>query len=151
MFVSSTLRVFALSFFRFAVFLCRSVFALLCLLLRCPVHASLLRILFFLSFVASECRLPLLFFSCRVPVHLCIFFSLGVLYISLPSLPPPCVSPLWSFIPLSWGFLFFFFFAVGSGMLFYTLCSPFFAAVARPCLSSGFPVSLDCSVLLRFH
>ena len=43
------------------------------------------------------------------------------------------------------------FFAVCSGLLclLSTLCCPFFAVVALPCASSGFPVSLlACSVLL---
>ena len=84
--------------FCFRGFLCRSVFVLLCLLLRCPVLASLLRVFFLLLFVASPTVGCLSSFSLVVVRFACVsFFSLGVcLFLWWPTLPPPCVSPLGS-------------------------------------------------------
>ena len=79
----------------FRCFVCRSVFDLLCLLLRCPVCAYPLRIFLFLSFIVSP---PVIYlsFSLVVARFTCVFFfSLAVcIFLCLPSFPPPCVSPL---------------------------------------------------------
>ena len=149
LFVSSTLRDVLLSFFALlSLFLCHSVFDLLCLLLRCPVLASLLRVFFFLSFVASP-TVGYLSFSLVVVQFSCVsFLSLGVAY-SFGGLP--CLlhtSPLSVVLTSSLlRLLILSFIAVGSGMLSSPLCSPFFATMALPCASSGFPV-FTCSVLL---
>ena len=141
---------FALALFALlSLFLCRSVFDLLCLLLRCPVLASLLRAFFFLSFVASLTVGYLSSFSLVVVRFSCVsFLFLGVVYSfgGLPCLLHPSLlsvvlpSSLLRLLILS-------FVAVGSGMLSSPLCSPFFATMSLPCASSGFPV-FTCSVLL---
>ena len=146
--------VFALSFFSicFRWFLCRSVFDFLSSI--APVSCAYFPapVFFLLSFVAS----PIVFWlSCLylvvvwfTPVS---FFSLGVcLFLCLPTLSPPCVSPLCCLYFRSPGVSFLFFLC---RWLRYVLSSlftllPFFATVALPCTGSGFPVSLACSVLL---
>ena len=128
----------------FGLRLALSLAPMFCLCLPAPVFQFLdVRCL-------SDCRLPLLFFSCRGPVHACLFLLAWSLYISLFAFFPSSLSlsTLWSLLPLSWGFFFFSFFAIGSGLLSYTLCSPFFTAVAQPCTNSGFRVLHACSVLL---
>ena len=97
----------------------------------------------------SDCRLPLLFFSVVLRFQ-CVSSFLWAFVSSLSSLP--CLLPAFLFLvalpSALLRLLVLSFLAVGSGMLFYTLCSPFFAAMALPCARSGFPVSLACSVLL---
>ena len=88
---------FALSFlFCFRCFFAIRSSTCFNLLLRCPVLASLLWFFFLLSFGASPTVVWLsylylvIFRFTRVS-----FFSLGVcLFLCLPTLPPPCVSPL---------------------------------------------------------
>ena len=111
MFVSSALWGVLLSLFLFCFwgFHCCSVFYMLCLLLWCPVPASLLRVFFLLLFVTSDCRLPLLFFSSRCPVHLCLFlfpWSLSLPWVAYLA-SSLRLSSWWSFLPLSCGCFFF--------------------------------------------
>ena len=169
MFVSSTLRgVCSLFFVVLSVFLCCSVFALLssitpvsCACFPSPVFLFYCRSLplrlssgslssLFLVFrgVCLLLRLPCLYLVVVRCSHVS-FFSLGVcLFLCFAYFASfLCLSSLLSLLQRSWGF--FSFFAVGSGLfcLPSTLCSPFFVAVALHCASSGFPVSLACSVL----
>ena len=154
MFVSSTLRGVCSLLFSFCFRCFFAVRSSTCFVYCSGVLSVLTRSGFLLFFLVvrclSDCLPPLFFFHSRGPVHSCLFLLAWSLYISLFAFFPSSLSlsTLWSLLPLSWGFLFFSFFAVGSGILSYTLCSPFFAAVARPCTNSGFPVSLACSVLL---
>ena len=79
----------SLIFILLSMFLCRSVFYLLCLLLRCPVRAPCSGFSFIIVRCLSSFSLVVFRFT-RV-----FFFSLGVcMFLCLPTLPPPCVSPL---------------------------------------------------------
>ena len=120
----------------------------------CFVYCSSVRCLLPCSGFFSCCSWPLRLsatssFSLVVVRFSCVsFLSLGVVYSfgGLPCLLHPSLllvvltSSLLRLLILS-------FVAVGSDMLSSPLCSPFFAMMALPCASSGFPV-FTCSVLL---
>ena len=136
---------FVFSLFAFlSLFLCRSVFDLLCLLLRCPVLASLLRVFFFLSLVASSAVGYLSSFSLVVVRFSCVsFLSLGVVYSFRGSpclLHPSLLSVVLtsSLLPL----LILSFFAVGSGMLSSPLSPLSSLRWLCPALVPGFQFSL---------
>ena len=116
-------------FILFLVFLCCSVFALLssialvsCACLPAPVF------LFMVVRCLSDCRVALLSLFSRRPVHSCLFsFHLEfVLFLYVPTLPPPCITPL--------SCLFF-----RSPVFFFSFLS---SLLARVCLSSLFPLLL---------
>ena len=150
MFVSSNLRG-VLLFFRFAFGVFFAIWSSTCFVYCSSVPYLLPCSEFFFIVVRciSACWLPLLFFFSRCTVHSCLSFYLEFIsfFGALPCLLPASLlsvaltSALLRLPVLS-------FVAVGSGILSYTLSSPFFAAMALPYASSRFPVSLACSVLL---
>ena len=170
MFVSSTLRGdCSLFFVLLSVFLCCSVFDLLSYI--APVFCACFPAPVFLFLVVrclSDCLLALSSLSLSSvgfaycfdsPVSIwslsgslmCLSSHLELVYFLFCLLTSFLrLFSLLSFLQLSWGLFFFSFLAVGSGLfcLLSSLCSPFFAAVALPCACSGFPISIDCSVLI---
>ena len=107
-------------FVLFSVCLCRSVLTLLSSVAPVSFAYFPAPVFFLLSFIApSSCCITILSFSRHCPVLSCLFPFLFFL----------CLW-LWYICLLS------------------SHCSPSFAAVAVPCASSGFPVSLTCYVLL---
>ena len=128
-----------------SVFVCRSVFHLLssiapvsCVCFPAPVF------LFIAVCCLSGCSLALLSLSSRCPVHSSLSFPLEFVSLLFAYFASSLrLSCLLSLLSLSWGFFFFSFFAVGSGMfcLLSSLCSPFFAAVATGSALRKFRVS----------
>ena len=152
MFVSSTLRGVLLSLFCFA-FGVSLPFAVRLVLSIAPVSGTCFPTQGFLSFCRSlplrlSAASPLFLWSFSGSlVYLSFLLEFAFFFGGLPCLllvsllSVVLTSSLLRLIVLS-------FVAVGSGVLSYTLCSPFFAAMALPCASSGFPVSLVLFCLL---
>ena len=137
-----------------SLFILFSVFALLssiapvcCACFRAPVF------LFIVVRCLSDCRLALLSLSSRCPAHSCLSLFTWSLSISLYAYLASSLRPssLLSLLPLSWGFFFFSFFAVGSGMFVFSLPSAPLSSLRWLCPAQvlGFRLCLLVLLCLR--